>query len=248
MFDNTEFILTPIAEILRGAVKACGGLGEGIETYPLKEYVFQTTFLKLTGALEQKMKCIIWEIATYDYDYRYEVLKNTLNECSSYDDKNKVFKDILEHLGSLEPHFKIDTVFNNKAETYIIGELQKVGLELKKSIFFYWDIRNNNYFLSCLESMKPVNIFPATQSTTWDLYGLKKRIPDFYKNTLYPHRNSCAHNLKSYQTITPSLTSLAKNGNDEINYFKMFFVLILLDEIFIRAFDEYVRLRETAIF
>ena len=52
--SQRKFILTPIASILRDTVTACNGVGHGIETQSLGEYVLQTTFLKMTGASEQK--------------------------------------------------------------------------------------------------------------------------------------------------------------------------------------------------
>jgi uncharacterized membrane-anchored protein len=46
-------------------------------------------------AQEQKMKCIGWELATYDYEYRYKFTQKPLGECSSYDEKEKIFNDII---------------------------------------------------------------------------------------------------------------------------------------------------------
>ncbi len=90
---HTNFILTPIFGILEDCVNATKGIGRGIETYLLCDYIMQTTFLKMTGASEQKLKCILWEIATNDFDFRYEFLnsKANYNECSNMEDKNKVF-------------------------------------------------------------------------------------------------------------------------------------------------------------
>ena len=73
--EQGKFILTPIADILQETVNACKGIGQGIETQSLGEYVLQTTFLKMTGAQEQKLKCICWEMATIDYRYRYQFLE-----------------------------------------------------------------------------------------------------------------------------------------------------------------------------
>ena len=81
---HSDFIFSPITEVLKDAVTASSGIGNGIETFPLYDYVMQSTFLKATGFQEQKMKCICWEIATFDYEYRYEFTKTPLGECSSY--------------------------------------------------------------------------------------------------------------------------------------------------------------------
>ena len=67
MNNHTEFILSPITGILKDVVSASTGIGSGIETYPLCDYIMQSVFLKMTGFQEQKMKCICWELATNDY-------------------------------------------------------------------------------------------------------------------------------------------------------------------------------------
>lgn len=104
---HSKFILTPIIDILQDAVNACAGIGNGVETQPLGEYVLQTTFLKMTGASEQKLKCICWEMATNDYDYRYRYLKKNYGECSSYGDKSSIYKDIIERIGKIDSSFRV---------------------------------------------------------------------------------------------------------------------------------------------
>lgn len=108
-----KFILTPILDILQDAVNACKGIGQGIETQSLGEYVLQTTFLKMTGAQEQKLKCICWEMATYDYGYRYQYLKKNYGECSSYSDKSCIYKDLTEMVGKLDKSFDVESLFED---------------------------------------------------------------------------------------------------------------------------------------
>lgn len=80
--SHKKFILSPLSDILKNATSATFGLRNGIETYPTFDYILQSVFLKMTGAQEQKMKCICWELATYDYDYRYKrFTQKTLGEC-----------------------------------------------------------------------------------------------------------------------------------------------------------------------
>lgn len=62
--NHNKFILLPISEILKDVATASVGVGTGIETYPLCDYVMQSVFLKMTGSQEQKMKCICWELAS----------------------------------------------------------------------------------------------------------------------------------------------------------------------------------------
>ena len=111
MRKQTDFILSPITDILKDAVSASAGIGNGIETFPLCDYIMQSVFLKMTGFQEQKMKCICWEMATVDYDYRRALLANDdkLGECSSYEDKNKIYKRLVAQIKNHDPKFDIDT-------------------------------------------------------------------------------------------------------------------------------------------
>lgn len=110
---HSKFILTPIIGILKDTVNACAGIGKGIETQSLGGYVLQTTFLKMTGASEQKLKCICWEMATNDYDYRYRYLKKNHGECSSYADKCSIYKDIADIIEKIDPGFNVGHLFDD---------------------------------------------------------------------------------------------------------------------------------------
>lgn len=126
---HTNFILSPILNILRETVTACTGVGEGIETQSLCEYVLQTTFLKMTGASEQKLKCICWEIATYDYEYRHKYLRKNYGECSRYADKNSIYVDLKTEITKIDETFSISSIFED------IDISQKIsGYIVKKAI------------------------------------------------------------------------------------------------------------------
>src|SRR4051794_244295 len=98
MAKHTDFILAPITNILSEIVHANAGIGDGLETYPLYEYIMQSVFLKMTGSQEQKMKCICWELATNDYEYRYQYTRTGVGEYSTYKDKNGVYQDLIEQI------------------------------------------------------------------------------------------------------------------------------------------------------
>ena len=140
---HTKFLLTPILSILKESIIACRGIGIGIETQALSEYVMQTTFLKMTGALEQKMKCICWEIASNDYEYRYQYLKKNYGECSRYEDKNHVYKDLINAIARINKSFNWYSIFFDidispivkeslkaKIDAAIVNQTQKKGREL----------------------------------------------------------------------------------------------------------------------
>lgn len=136
MFNNQhdKFILTPILNILAETRNACYGIGDGIETQSLCDYVMQTTFLKMTGASEQKLKCICWEIATNDYSYRYHYLKKNYGECSGYEDKCSVYADLLKSIKKINPEYNIDTLFDDVDLTLKLPELiQKKIIKIQKN-------------------------------------------------------------------------------------------------------------------
>lgn len=131
--NHTKFILTPILNILNETIIACRGIGFGIETQSICEYVMQTTFLKMTGASEQKMKCICWEIASNDYEYRYHYLKKNYGECSSFKDKNFVYNDLIKAIVKLAGHFDYNTIFSDIDISIYIKDV--IAQKIKKAIF-----------------------------------------------------------------------------------------------------------------
>ena len=102
MSEHTNFILTPLSRILDEATCAVMRLPDGMESIPLVDYLFHSIFLKMTGAQEQKFKCICWEIATRDYEFRYKWLEGKsdakIGGCSTLEDKNRVYQLIVNHL------------------------------------------------------------------------------------------------------------------------------------------------------
>lgn len=92
---HTNFILTPLTEVLADGVNACTSLPVGIENSAMGEYFMQSLFLRMTGAQEQKMKCICWVMATNDYRYRYDLLNvKRYGECSEYKHKKGIYTDL----------------------------------------------------------------------------------------------------------------------------------------------------------
>lgn len=110
MSKHDKFILTPMSTILEEAIQASSGIGSEIETYPLCDYIMQSIFLKMTGYQEQKMKCIAWEIATNNFEYRRRLLNNDdkLGECSTYDSKNKIYKALFKQIKSIDSNYEIE--------------------------------------------------------------------------------------------------------------------------------------------
>lgn len=245
---HTKFILTPIFEILKDCVNATKGIGIGIETYPLCDYIMQTTFLKMTGASEQKLKCILWEIATNDFDFRYEFLKpqTSYGECSRLDDKKKVFKALktqVKVLNSDKEYLK--KVFYDKTKREIQDRASQEIIDLfEHSIVSIWQGNQFKYFKNNSKSFLQ-NHFCNFRNTNKDI-SLIEQVID-YDTIVWRHRNRCAHNLKSYQINLPDLSTLVNKDYDYENYFFRFSVLILLDEIFMKLYSEYLGLLSIGI-
>ena len=104
-FNHNHYILTPISEELQNAISSINALGDSMEVAAVQEMFVRSLFLQLTGALEQKAKCICWMLAQYDLDYRRSrfFTKWELSECSTLKDKNEVFCDIVKYI------LKVDT-------------------------------------------------------------------------------------------------------------------------------------------
>ena len=82
---HKDFILTPLASLIEKTLLPMDLYKGQVCNYIMKEYILQTLFMKLTGCMEQKAKCILWDIATYDFEYRRDFCatipnrENTLN-------------------------------------------------------------------------------------------------------------------------------------------------------------------------
>ena len=231
---HQDFIHTSALTVINEAINACSGIGFGMETYPLKEYLFQNLFLRLTGFQEQKLKCICWTLATYDFDYRRILLKDDdrLGECSTFDSKTRIYVRLLEIIGRLKNHpFKIDDILDHAkirrfTEDSIVTIFQKTPFEVWASGEFAEFKKNKGLFK---ESHFCTDLTTLLQSSLQEVYI-----------ELYNHRNRCAHNTLSYQDNLPSFTTF-KNGKFYGNYFVWYALLLLLDKVFIELFSEFER-------
>lgn len=149
MQDNQhqQFIQTPILNILRDTVTSCRAIGDGIDTQPLCEYILQTTFLKMTGASEQKLKCICWEMATNDYEYRYQMLTDKMGECSNYKDKQKIFKEMQDVIRRIAPDQINEPAFGEQYKENLVNDINSnivsvvdkslIGVVKEKDFLFF---------------------------------------------------------------------------------------------------------------
>ena len=233
MNNHEDFILSPITGILKEVVAANAAIGSGIETYPLSEYILQSIFLKMTGFQEQKMKCIVWELATNDYEYRYKRYSlSPFGECSTYREKKEIYKDLLDLIKKFKPDFDVTSGINKS--TITADTILEVKMLFSGSNVSTWV--ESSFF----EFTKDRTLITATQfGTDKDLF--ENVLQEKY-DLLYKHRNRCAHNTLSYQENLPTLKTLLKSNPKDDNYFVRFTLLVLIDKIFILLYKEYTTL------
>jgi len=243
MGRHTDFILSPVTGILKDVVSATAGVGVGIEAFPLTEYVMQSTFLKMTGFQEQKMKCICWELATDDYEYRYNFTRKPMGEFSNYEDKAKVYKDLILQIKKYANY----AVASDIGRPVLIRTARREIKEIfKGTSLLSWTQEIFEKYESLI-TVYQHNHFANDDNTLLaeanNVYSLKK----VYEDHLYRHRNRCAHNLLSYQENLPSLKTLADPNYHYNNYYFWFALLNLMDKIYIELYRKYQQVFEEAV-
>lgn len=234
---HNEFILSPITQVLEDAVTASSAIGSGIETYPLCDYIMQSIFLKMTGFQEQKMKCISWELASNDYEYRYEFTKNPLGECSSFKDKQLVYKNLTKLIQKHDQTFTAQTHINKASVlTTAITEVKTIFSNTNLSI---WAQKSFNEHIEICKEIKIVH-FVNDNNTLFAETPNSVTLKQIYENHLYVNRNRCAHNTHSYQQNLPTLKKLSDENFMYDNYFVWFVVLVLIDKIFMTLYSKYI--------
>lgn len=248
MSKHERFILTPITIEIENAVSAIRTVDIGMEAFPLSEYVMHSLFLKMTGFQEQKMKCIAWEMATDDFDFRRELLSGNLSlgEYSTYSAKNTVYSKLLEIIkkynASEIPNKKDNKKIRSDVTKYILSNIKIEKKEIRKNTvndikesfkntnFAVWDQRKFLFF--CQNGN---DIIKDTQFLNSDSNLLENDLQKYYEE-LYSQRNRLAHNVFSYQENLPSLIKLREESNDKRNYFIYFAILTLIDSIFMETY------------
>ena len=235
---HTDFILSPITDILKDVVSASTGIGSGIETYPMCDYVMQSVFLKLTGFQEQKLKCVCWELATVNFEYRYDYHTKPVGERSSYNDKQAIYKDLVEQIIKRSPNFNIQHDIDKN--TILARTTNTIVNIFKETNLSIWSQKSFNEYIIIWKDIKKEyfandnsNLFTARQQEEICLQRI-------YRDYLYRNRNRIAHNTLSYQQNLPTLKTLVKNDYKYENYFIWFSTLVLIDEIFRSLYQNYL--------
>ena len=212
--NHNNFILSPISKYLQEAISATAGIGDGIETYPLGDYIMQSIFLKMTGSQEQKMKCIYWELATNDYAYRLTFLKDKGKGFSVYKQKSTLYKDLIEQIIKFNSDFN-PTNHLNKSDI-LLQTTSSIQTIFKDTNLKVWSSKQYKEYETIWSSFSevafandPKNLFTAMPNQPISLI-------DIYNDHLYRHRNRIAHNTQSYQQNLPTLKVLAEKNTNTV--------------------------------
>ena len=258
MSVHTDFILTSISSVLKDGVSACRGIGGGIENIAACDYIMQSIFLKMTGFQEQKLKCICWELATDDYEYRFKrFAQKPLGECSCYDEKNIVLNDLIEIIKKNEPNYNIDTDINKQSLLHSVGS--SIETIFSDSVLKIWAEHQYLDYLRIYANIKEECLLYKGDKTC-SLFGKCDNCQLMNKQTkvrtcgnlqnlsylfelLYKHRNRCAHNTSSYQQNLPTLKLLSTPEYVYENYFVRFALLMLIDDVFVMLYKKYLEVK-----
>ncbi len=227
---HSNFIKSPISNVLENALLACNTIGDGLESYPLGNYILPSVLLNMTGFQEQKLKCICWDTATFDYDFRRDWLRDIgkFGEYSNYDSKNNVYKMLMMRIKKYGYGDNMSIFQNEQKKEIIENTLNTLDAILKESLFIKWKQKDYLYYEKWKQKIRPCHF--ANSSL------LEECLMNVY-NMLYKSRNMYAHNTISYQDNIPSFSILASPENDYNNFFCWFTLLFLLDKIFITLYE-----------
>lgn len=237
--EHTNLISTPLISILRNGLSASKGIGDSMEGYPLADYLLESLFIRMTGALEQKLKCICWDIATVDYEYRYEYLNNkNYGECSDYKSKNGIYNDLIEALKKYDTDFEPSDCLN---KSFLDAVVQEINNMFETSVMCIWKNKEYVFYQKNHDSIiKDSQIGQGKQPGAKSYVLLQSMFKEKYESVVYKHRNRCAHNTLSYQINKPDLNVIAEQDFDYHNYFFRYAMVVVIDNIFVSLYKKLI--------
>lgn len=238
MAKHNDFIFSPIEHVLEEGINALSSISEGIETYPLNEYIMKSIFLQMTGFQEQKFKCIAWEMATEDYEFRRDFLNDFAKEgFSTYNSKQKLYKKLMELLERSE--------FSKEVRKTIVDESKKCIVNLiDDSKVKYWNESKYNDFKQQIKNkISYENIAKKSENRDKVVYNLLENHVQIIYEELYRNRNRFAHNTMSYQQNLPVFEEMEMEEFGYNNYFVWFYLLIVIDKIMVKLYKEFCNIR-----
>lgn len=238
MAKHNDFIFSSIEHVLQEGINALSSISDGIETYPLNEYIMKSIFLKMTGFQEQKFKCIAWEMATEDYEFRRIFLNDFAREgFSTYDSKQKLYKALMEILERSEIPEEVRKTIVDESRNCIVNLIDDSKVK-------YWNEYKYNDFKGKIKSIVSYkNIARKSENKNKAVYNLLENNVQIIYEKLYRNRNRLAHNTISYQQNLPVFEEMGTEEFGCNNYFVWFYLLIIIDKIMVKLYKEFCDIR-----
>lgn len=231
---HSDFIHRPITIELEKVLVVCAGLSDGLASYAVGDYMMQSLLLRMTGFLEQKLRCMCWDFATWNLKYRRRLLKDedNLGEYSSLKQKNSIYHHIRTYLldQTKYPHLSDSVLLREEKKTVIDNTKNLVKNSLSKSVMKYWNERKFNEFVKSKSIYNPEYFFTDTT-----LNGLAVK----YFDALIDYRNQWAHNTTSQLEHTPVLSELNPEYEKYKNPYIWITLMIIMDQFYIMLYDKY---------
>lgn len=255
MTHQDIFIKTPITGILEEATIVTARCEMAMHEQPLCDYIMQSIFLKMTGFQEQKLKSIHWMLATEDYDYRYTFLDQKNRNASDYSDKNKVLVKLYASIRNYDSTYsglseedRDSIVAKAKKDIEAFYQQSKLCAWLQHDYLAYEEmiahVSGKCLMLFNAKTSMATHFFKTCENcenaAVRDICKLKK-VGSFVDahDAMHRYRNVCAHNISSYKQDLPTLNTLSQKAYTFDNYFIRFFLLICIDSMAIRLYEDY---------
>ena len=236
MNKDAEFIKRPLHLIVKKVVCETESLEAGFTTRYVLKYILDSAFLQICGALEQKIKCICWELVNNSHAQRQEFFEKGLRGYSSLQDKENKLKMICKEIEDIS---KEKIIFNES----VFWENESVFL-FNNSVFSKYFNREYAFFLSLREELGYLlkdecfrNDVQSGKSNAKIFSNNKLR--DIYSKFIYNYRNSIAHNTKSTINYLPDFEELKEDDYKYENPFLRFALILFVDMAFIEVFEQY---------
>jgi hypothetical protein len=254
--QRAKFILTPILNIIKDAVRAAACIPHGVVNYPLKEYFMQSTFLKVAGAFEQKLVYMVEEINEIEKrpkeskDKRSKEPEDKRLKITfgiSYDNLKAVYEALYDRIcGSPQViHDLTDNLSNQNRKAMIHEAIKDFVDAIKGSPIIYWEQRTYQQITKTnsvpLQKGKPLSramFFTPDQQRKYP-YLLCGSLEQYYNDIIYTHRNFVAHNVYAKAEYPDKPSDMLVDHNANKQYCTMLIILLLLDKYFMTLFGHY---------
>jgi len=174
-------------------------------------------------------------MATEDFEFRRVFLKDYASQgFSTYDSKKSIYQKLMILLDRGE--------LSESDRKLIVNEATSIICKIfNRSNFQYW---NGNTYIEFKGNIKKKIGYKGI-ARKGDGYNLLESEGQKVYEMLYRHRNRLAHNTLSYQRNLPTLHELENKEFGDSNYFIWFYILIVIDKIMIKLYNEFNQTNKT---